>query len=197
MLDSLPLRIPVRDKEFDEIYPPEIRKLSERHFTSFKVSQKISKWLNEYREPLEIVDLGCGVGKFCFAMSSLTKHKVTGVDFRKNYIDLCNRISFRYGFKNLSFMHKDIMELDFSHFNVFYFFNSFLEQLDKTARLDEQFETSPMIYTIYRTQLKSQLFKMPSGTIFITYHLMSNQVPENYSLVKTDFDGLLKMWIRI
>lgn len=195
-LEALKLKIPLKDDEFDQIYQADIRKLSERHFTPLKVSEKIAQWLNEYKEQLNIIDLGCGVGKFCFAVSSFTKHKVTGIDFRENYINLCKRINTRYKFHNLNFIHKNIIELDLKEYNVFYFFNSFLEQIDETAKMDDHFETSEMLYSIYETHLRNQLFLMPVGTIVITYHVFSNQVPSNYVIMKTDFEGILKMWVK-
>src|SRR6202007_1402371 len=104
------------------------------HFTSFGVSEKVAEWLNQYQDQLNIVDLGCGVGKFCFVINALTKHKITGIDFRKNYIQLCDKISFKYRLTNLKFIHKNIIDLDFKEYNAFYFFNSFLEQIDETAK---------------------------------------------------------------
>jgi SAM-dependent methyltransferase len=196
MLQALKLKIPLKDEEFDRIYQSDIRRLSARHFTPFKVSYRISEWLNEYKEPLNVIDLGCGVGKFCFVASSFTKHKITGIDFRGKYIDLCNRINSKYSFPNLRFIHKNIIDLDFKEFNVFYFFNSFLEQIDKTAKIDDMYETSPMLYSIYETDLRNQLFLMPVGTIVITYHVFSKQVPGNFQIVKTDFDNALIMWMK-
>jgi len=196
MLELLKLKIPIKDSEFDEIYPPDVRKLSPRHFTPFHVSEKVSEWLNEYEKPLNLVDLGCGVGKFCFTIGALTNHNITGIDFRKNYIQLCNRLNGRFRYLNVKFIEQNILDLEFSNYNAFYFFNSFLEQVDDTAMLDERYERSPKIYLLYQRHLRNQLTLMPKGTIVVTYHAYDSQIPSNYVVMQSTFDGLLKLWKR-
>jgi predicted RNA methylase len=196
MLEVLKLKIGLKDEEFDSVYPEEIRKLSYRHFTPFEVARKVSAWLNDHKEPLNLIDLGSGVGKFCLVAAAFTHHKITGVDFRKNYIELCNKLNSRLQLKNLSFIHKDITTLNFRDYNAFYFYNSFLEQLDPTAKMDDRFETSQIVYSVYTTHLKNQLAAMPAGTVLITYYVVWDQVPFSYELVKQEYDGALKMWIK-
>lgn len=196
MLETLRQNNSIKDDEFDSIYNPELRKLSKRHFTPYKVAKQVADWLSIYPEKLNIIDLGCGVGKFCFIIKLLSKHKVSGVDFRWNYIDLCRRIRDKYRITDLKFIHKNIIELDLKEYNVLYFFNSFLEQIDVTARLDKNIETSPLLHLEYEMGLKRKLEEMPLNTIVITYHVYSEQIPEGYKLVKTEFESKLKMWIK-
>jgi len=196
MLEALRLNISIKDDEFDSIYNPELRKLSKRHFTPYRVAKKVADWLSIYPEQLNVIDLGCGVGKFCFIIKQLTKHKVTGVDFRRNYIELCKRIRDKHKISDLKFIHKNIMETDLREYNVLYFFNSFLEQIDVTARLDNNIETSPLLHLEYEKGLKRKLEEMPLNTIVITYHVFSDQIPTGYRIVRTEFDGTLKMWIK-
>jgi SAM-dependent methyltransferase len=194
MREVLKLEIPLKDEDFDKIYPPDIRRLSKRHFTPVNVARKAAEWLNEFEEKKKLLDVGCGVGKFCFVAGSLTNHAITGIDYRENYIYLCKSLCERYGIKNLDFIQQNILDVNFKDYDTFYFFNSFLEQIDETAHLDEEYETSFFLYNIYVTHLRKQFFAMPAGTNIITYHVLNDQIPANYSLVKSDFDGLLKMW---
>jgi predicted RNA methylase len=196
MLEVLKLRIPLKDHEFDMVFPYRIRKLSKRHFTPFNVANVVSEWLNEYKEPKSILDLGCGVGKFCFIIGSFTHHHIHGVDYREEYIDLCKKLNSKYKFKNIQFLNKNITEMDFKNYNVFYFFNSFLEQIDDTAMLDDNYERSSLIYGIYETFLRNELSKLPAGTIVITYHAHSDQIPRGYEVAKYAFDCKLLMWIK-
>jgi SAM-dependent methyltransferase len=196
MLEALKLKIPLKDQEFDSIYPSKIKKLSERHFTPFNVAKVVSEWLNEYKESKNVLDLGCGVGKFCFIVGSLTQHQVYGVDYREEYIHLCERLNAKYGFKNVHFLNKNITEMDFRKYNVFYFFNSFLEQIDYTAKFDTLYERSSLIYGIYETFLRNELSKLPAGTLVITYYTHSDQIPKGYEVIKYAYDSKLLMWIK-
>lgn len=196
MLHALKLKIPINDKDFDSVYPQAIRDLSARHFTPFHVSRQVTEWLNELDAPKKVLDLGCGVGKFCFVAAALTKHEITGIDIRENYIDICRRLNKRFGFENLQFIHQNIIEHDLKNYNVFYFFNSFLEYIDHTARMDNKIENSGMLFSIYETYLRQQLFLMPEGTVVITYHALSNQIPLGYDVIKRECNDDLLMWIK-
>lgn len=189
------LKIPLTDEEFDAIFPGHIRKLSHRHFTNFEVSGKAAQWLNEF-ENLKLLDIGCGVGKFCIAAASNTKHNITGADFRKDYILIANNIRKRFQLTNVHFINRNILDINFFDFNAFYLFNPFLEQIDQSARMDENYETSPLIYSVYENHVRTQLQKMPAGTVVITYYVTPQQMPFNYTVVKTHFDGFLKLWVK-
>ncbi len=61
-----------------------------------------------------IIDFGCGKSYLTFAMYYylyvLRKYpiKVIGLDLKKDVIDLCNRLSRKFDFENLTFLHGDI-----------------------------------------------------------------------------------------
>lgn len=61
-----------------------------------------------------IIDFGCGKSYLTFAMyyylHVLKKYpiKVIGLDLKKDVIDLCNRLSRKFDFENLTFLHGDI-----------------------------------------------------------------------------------------
>ena len=189
----LRLNIPIKDKEFDSIYPLKVREMSKRHFTPIDVAIKAAQFLIT-KPNQKVLDIGCGVGKFCFVASSYSNAIYTGVDYRPHFIALCIILSEKHRFKNVNFIYSDIIKVDFSEYDAFYFFNSFLEQTDSTARLDDTVETNFENYKKYTAFLKEQFTKKPIGTRVVTYHGYNNQLPESYKLVKTDFDGLLKCW---
>jgi len=188
-------KMPVNDAEFDSIFPNQIQNLSYRHFTSFEVSKVVAQWLNEY-EKLNLLDLGCGVGKFCLAAASFTNHYIVGTDFREDYILIAQNLKDKYGLKNLDFVNRNILDVDFKKFNAFYLFNPFLEQIDDTARMDNKYDTSPLYYSIYENHVRARLQEMPVGTVVITYYVTPQQMPFNYVTLKTDFDGFLKLWTK-
>lgn len=191
--EYLKLNIPIKDKEFDMIYPADIRKLSKRHFTPVDVAIKACQLLIT-KPKQKILDIGSGVGKFCFVAGAFTEAQYTGVDYRKSLIGLCKKVTEKHGFKNVNFIHKNILKVDFAKYDAFYFFNSFQEQIDKTAKIDDDVETSLENFKLFSEYLKTQFEKMPDGTRIVTYHVNSTQIPGSYRLVSMHFDGLLMCW---
>ncbi len=190
------LNIPVKDEEFDKIYPVQLQKLSGRHFTKVAVAIKAARFLATQPNQ-KILDIGCGPGKFCFIAGSYNNASYTGVDYRKHFIELCTKLSHKHHFKNVNFIHADIKEIDFCYYNGFYFFNSFQEHIDKSAQLDDTIETSIEKFNDYTAYLKKEWGKLPAGTRIATYHAYLNQVPSSYKLIDMHFDGLLKCWEKV
>ncbi len=191
--DFLRLGMPVKDTEFDSIYPASLRKMSKRHFTEVDVAIKASQLLVT-KPKQRVLDIGSGVGKFCFVASSSSEALYTGVDYRKHFVELCKDITVKYGFRNVNFIHADIMHIDFSKYDSFYFFNSFQEHTDRTAKLDDTIEVNLEKFHTYTEYLKNEFDKLPDGTRIVTYHVYPNQIPSSYRLVSMHFDGLLTCW---
>lgn len=193
IIEYLKLNMPIRDKEFDMIYLPEFRKMSKRHFTEVDVAIKASQLLVT-KPKQRVLDIGSGVGKFCFVASAYSEAFYTGVDYRKNFIELCKSLVDKYHFQNVNFIHSNILNIDFTKYDSFYFFNSFQEHTDRTAKLDNTIEVNLENYKKYTLFLKSQFEKMPNGTRIVTYHVNPAQIPDTYRLVSLHFDGLLMCW---
>lgn len=191
--DYLRLNMPVKDKEFDMIYPAHLRKMSKRHFTEVDVAIKASQFLVT-KPKQRVLDIGSGVGKFCFVASAYSDALYTGVDYRKHFVDLCKNLSDKHGFRNVNFIHEDITKINFAKYDSFYFFNSFQEHTDRTAKLDDTIEVSQEKFNRYSEFLKHEFDKLPEGTRVVTYHVYSNQMPGSYRIVSTHFDGLLTCW---
>lgn len=189
----LRLNIPITDKYFDRIYPETLRELSNRHFTEVEVAIKASQFLVT-KPKQKILDIGSGVGKFCFVAGSYTDAQYTGVDYRKNFVQLCNHLIIKYGFKNVNFIHSDIKDIDFENYDNFYFFNSFLEHKDETAQIDETVSVNIENFKKYFEFLFKQFEALPNGTRIATYHANSIQIPNSYILLGSHFDGQLKCW---
>ena len=192
--DYLRLNMSIEDEEFDRIlYPENIIKMSRRHFTEIEVAIKASQLL--VTKPKQtILDIGCGVGKFCFVASSYTQANYVGIDYRKHFIDICHKITLKHHFKNVDFIHEDILNVDFTKYDSFYFYNSFLEHTDATAILDDTINVQQEKYKIYFDFLREQFEKLPIGTRIVTYHAEIGQIPDSYKIISSHFWGLLKCW---
>lgn len=73
---------------------------------------------------LRVLDMGAGKGYLTFALydylSNVLKLKaqVTGVEYRKDLVDLCNDITIKSNFKELNFVQGTIMDYDVKQANV-------------------------------------------------------------------------------
>src|SRR5262249_8714978 len=76
------------------------------------------------RNELKIVDMGCGKGYLTFATYDYFKNRlginvqITGVDTRKELVDLCNEIAAASEFSCLKFVTSTIDEFDVGDVNI-------------------------------------------------------------------------------
>ncbi|WP_410220422.1 class I SAM-dependent methyltransferase [Pedobacter sp.] len=110
--------------------------LTDKEGSVFKNAQDKYRQINQYIEILStlikelpigaiknVVDMGSGKGYLTFALYDyLLKHqqktKVTGVEFRKDMVDLCNDIAINAGFNQLSFVQGTIESYHSSDINL-------------------------------------------------------------------------------
>lgn len=184
------------DNEFDLIYSSEIRALSSRHWTPVDVTKAALEFLC-YKENLNIVDVGSGVGKFCIGGAWLKpKCFFYGIDYRESFIDISTKIKNDGQIDNVHFIHNDFSKVDFSSFDGIYFFNSFQEKIDDSAIIDEFSKLSYELYRKYTQDLFLKLNAMPEGTRLVTYHTKHIFIPYTYRIVKKSFDNKLKFYIK-
>ena len=191
----LRLKLPIKDDEFDLIYPKYLREMSEKHFTEIDVAIKAAELLIT-KSGQKVLDIGCGVGKFCFVAGAYSEATFTGVDYRKQFIDLCESLTLEYNFKNVNFIHSDIVDIDFKEYDHFYFFNSFEEHANEASRMDNSKETSTKKFLMYSHFVREEFDKLPVGTKIVTYYAYSNQIPDSYELESVHFEGTLKYWVK-
>jgi SAM-dependent methyltransferase len=196
IIEKLKVAKILSDEEFDLIYPKEIQSLSERHWTPVSIIKIVTDFLC-LGQGLKVLDIGSGVGKFCLVGASLKpKCEFYGVEFRKSFVTLSNRLKDTYRIKNVHFLNKDILEMNFNDFDSIYFYNSFQERIDDTASIDNYSEISYELYKEYTKYLFFQFQNMPMGTRLATYHTADFYIPEGYKLVEKSFDNKLKLYIK-
>ncbi len=76
------------------------------------------------RDSINVVDMGSGKGYLTFALYDYLNNvinksaQVTGVEFRKDMVELCNKIAANAGFNNLSFVENTIENYQNPNINV-------------------------------------------------------------------------------
>jgi hypothetical protein len=195
-IDQLRIHKNISDEKFDEIYSFEIRELSERHWTAVFVAKVASDFFCN-QKPVKILDIGSGVGKFCFVGAALhPASQFHGVDIRQNFIDISNQIKNTYALYNTVFFQKNVLDINFDGYDGIYFFNSFQEKIDTTSALDYKSEISIEKYIAYTTHILKELNKMPAGTKLATYYSEDFCVPPSFKRIETHFEGKLKFYLK-
>ncbi|KAF2508670.1 methyltransferase domain-containing protein [Flavobacterium zhairuonense] len=183
----------IDDTEFNEVYPIRIKKLAARHWTPVKIARKAAGFLVD-RPNKRVLDIGSGAGKFCLVGAASTTGRFYGVEQREPLIKLSRKIAEKYKIDNVEFIHSNITEISFLDYDAFYFFNSFQENIDLTARIDKSIDPSEELYHLYTGYLKDQLEKTPIGTKLVTYWSNCREVPKSFSLESVSHGGVLSFW---
>ena len=185
------------DYEFNQLYPPFIQALSHKHWTPLLVAKKAAEFLAAEKN-VTILDIGSGVGKFCLG-AALHRPCATyvGVEQRKELINYAEATRELLQLENVSFIHGNFTEIDFTRYDHFYFFNSFYENLNGTEKIDERMKYSTELFDYYNRYLFKQLEKKPAGTRLATFHSVEKEIPEAYLVVGSAISNLLKFWIKV
>ena len=185
------------DRQFNDVFPPSIRKFADRHWTPLSVARKVADYLS-VKKGSKILDIGSGAGKFCLAAAHYKPEALFfGVEQRKNLVDEAEAAKASLGIDNAFFLHGNFMQTDFDLYDHFYFYNSFYENLIWGEKIDNTLEYSENLYRYYNRYLYKLLASRPDGTRLVTYHSVEDEVPADYQLVSSHLDGLLKCWIKI
>lgn len=183
----------VEDERFDLMYPPEIRELSDRHWTPVAVARRAAEFLVAGPDT-RVLDLGCGPGKFCIVGALTTAGHFTGVEQRPQLANLAREAIHRGKITNAEIVHANVTEIDFLAYDAFYLFNPFEENLFTLGKIDESVELSKALYEQYTRHVATQLARVPLGTRVVTYAGLCEEVPACYECREYTFGGELKLW---
>jgi hypothetical protein len=185
------------DEQFDQIYPLSIQALARRHWTPLGVARKVANFLAT-ETGARVLDIGSGVGKFCLAAAYYKPNACYyGIEQRRNLIESAEIAREILGSENVFFTHGNFTQLNFRNFDHFYFYNSFYENLVDTNKIDDSIDYSGELYSYYTRYLCRQLELMSKGTRIATFHSLEYEMPPSYREAGSEFDDLLKFWIKV
>jgi hypothetical protein len=185
------------ESHFCQLYPLPVQQLDKNHWSPLLVVNRAAKFL-VHKPDAKILDIGSGSGKFCLAGAYYNPSAFFyGVEQRQYLIDCAIAAKVKLGRLNVDFFHKNFTQLDFKKFDNFYFYNSFFENLDVSDKIDDKIAYSNELYNYYSCYLHTQLEEMPVGTRVVTYCSWGDEIPPGYQLVESQFENLLKFWMKI
>jgi hypothetical protein len=183
------------DREFDQLFPIYIQDLSAIHWTPLNVAAIAARFLAP-DATARVIDIGAGIGKFCIAGCIYSKGTFTGIEQRKNFVTIGNKVIRQLRLSNVSLLHGNFTDLDITPYTGIYFYNSFHENLVFDDALDNKIEMSGELFGRYTAHLLDQLNAMPIGTRLATFWLSVTEIPGSYKLKEQHFNGRLKLWVK-
>ena len=149
---------------------------------------------------MSVLDVGAGVGKFCLAAAlALPRASFVGAEWRPHLVSFARRIASEVRQSNAHFVAVDAFDLDWSHYDGFYLYNPFAEQLfDAELALDRTIDLDAINFVRYVTAVRQRLAHARLGTRVVTYHGYGGPLPPGYELMCADAIGSdrVELWIK-
>lgn len=184
------------DAAFDSLYTLRAQQLSAIHWTPLQIAIKAATFLTGGTGK-HILDIGSGVGKFCIIGAHyFPGHIFYGVEQRRTLIDEAIIAQNATATTNAQFIYGNFTDLETDHYDHFYFYNSFSENVFHYKPIDNLIDASAALYTSYIEHFHQMLEEKPAGTRLATFHCHHNQIPPGYKRVEHITGQQLKFWIK-
>lgn len=172
---------PVPDSYFDQVYPREIQKVSNTHWTPIETVKAALEYFQNSHS-LNFLDVGSGCGKFCHAGALISPlHSFTGVEQREELSLVSEEVSKELELKNTTFINCNAFTLNWNNFDVLYFFNPFWENhLSPKMRIDEKVPIKKEAFDYFIKEAINKLQKMDCNKHIITYHGFGGKLPSSF-----------------
>jgi predicted RNA methylase len=185
----------IEEELFHEFLPVDLRRKSARFFTPRHIAIQSALWLSG-KDHRKILDIGAGVGKFCFYGACHTQSQFFGIEIRPRLVKIAEKLFTDFNVKNAKVVHGNITDFDFSEFSAFYYYNPFQENLVPDLRMDDAVMLSPQFYHVYRSYAYAQLNNAKKGARLVTFYGNNFDIPLSYRIIKQFEGGGLKYWVK-
>lgn len=180
---------PSIDAFFDQELPPELRELSETHWTPACVVSVGARWLVELGVT-RVLDVGSGVGKFCTLASLETPLTCVGVEQRPALLEAARLVALRLSAKRCRFMLGGLEVLDSVPAGALYFYNPFAENIAASSiGIDETVELTPKRFLREVRGIEAHLRRAPVGQVVLTFHGFGGRIPLSYRQLRSQPAG--------
>lgn len=188
----------VDESVFDSLLPQLYQSASLVHWTPIQAIRQIAEFVSQGKSDLKFLDIGSGCGKLCIILSLLTKMDIYGVEQRVELYKVAEKIRKANSIKNVHFICGNMLEIDWSIFDVYYLYNPFQEQISnfEEMRIDDRIAFDKKNYINYTSEVYRQLCWAKPGKKLITFHGYGGPIPSTWRLTqsRTIGYGNLSMW---
>lgn len=186
------------DTEFDKIYPPKMKAMSDIQWSSLKVAKKIADMVGPNTKA-RFMDIGSGVGKLCTLLHFLTDLEIFGIEQRKALFKISQVVAKTNNLNRLHFIHGNMLDLNWEDYDIFYFYNPFQEHLysdTDLALIDKNIDLDRKYYVQYLDEVFRQMTWLAPGKKVITFHGYGGRMPPSMRIVHSHpvHNGELCMW---
>jgi hypothetical protein len=122
-----------------------------------------------------------------------------GVEIRPDLVVMARTLASQARLENVSFVEANAMDIEWSGFDAFYFYNPFGELLhDEGFSLDRSLNLDPPKFVEYVAGARHRLAVAPIGTRVVTYHSFGAPTPHGYDFVECHAVGTdrLELWVK-
>ena len=122
-----------------------------------------------------------------------------GIELRPNLVRMAKRIATRLAIQNVRFLAGDALELDWAHFDAFYFYNPFAEQRRRSGfAIDQTLAVGPTQFARCLKGVQQRLEAARVGTRVVAYHGFGAPPPPGYDLAEQSLIGSdrVALWVK-
>jgi hypothetical protein len=182
------------DRVFDDLVLPELRHLSQVHWTPIDIAIRAAALMCP-RPETRVLDIGAGIGKLCLVGALSELGTWYGVEQHWSLVHAAEQLAHRFGVADrTTFLHGDAFTVDWCEFDALYLYNPF--ELDRplaspadTRRVESQ-----------AARARARLAMLRDGTRVVTLHGFGDVMPPGYTLVYHErvpvHDLDLVLWVR-
>lgn len=188
------------DEKFDQLYPDWVQELSEMFWTPMAVALRSAELL--VAKPGDrILDVGSGVGKFCFIGAATTAGVFHGIEQRSELVEVAQEVQRAHPWTETSveFRVGNMSEEAWDQYQGIYLFNPFFEQTSGPwCQIDNSIGYSRETQERYVQTAVEKLASTRAGTRVATYFGFGSKMPAGFR--KTSYEqfdkGPLELWLK-
>lgn len=190
---------PVRDEDFDAVYPLPYQRASARYWTPVETARRAADLLVG-EGARRVLDVGAGVGKFCLVGAACARRATfTGIEQRSHLVEAAREAIRALGAARVTMIHGRLDEISTAPFDAFYFYNPFAENIfGPASRLDDTVALSRTQYEADVRRSVAMLGAARPGTRVVTFYGFGGAMPRGYDLVHAEYrnGGTLQLWLK-
>ena len=182
------------DDRFDRIYPNWVQTHSRTYWTPVLVARRFAELL-PLPPSARVLDVGCGVGKFCLAAQQYSPAFFFGVECVDRLVEVARDAAMRLPTLRASFLRADAFELDWRQFDALYFFNPFGGCPNEvSARMSARERDRLFRNSVGRT--RERLAALLTGARVVLYHGYGGDLPDGFEVETAEWcgSGILEVW---